>query len=510
MKDEDERRITGIYIRVSTEEQAKEGFSTNAQREKLKQYAFARGWDIYGFYIDDGISGKNLKDRPEVLRLLDDVNQGKINNVLVYKIDRLTRSTKNLIELIDLFAVKGCAFNSLMESIDTSTATGRMFIKIVGIFAEFERENLAERVSFGIEQKAREGNYINCGGVYGYDYDKAVGDIVFNKEEAEMVKNIYEMYLKGTSFSRICKWLTERSVPTKRGGRWDPSTIESILSNPLYIGKIRYGLFNQKESFVVDDTRYPHIVDEDTFNRVQAIMQNRQKNTPRYYPSENTYFLSFLICDDCGRRLTTNQHVDPRSKNKKLNINYTCPNHRHGECSCRGFSQNKMEKAFQDYFNGLNNFSQEESAAVETSPAKGDDERASLEKKLVHNSKRMEDIRLLFAQDKLSFEEYREFSGTLSMQAAQLREDLARLTPASSDEEEIDLVAIQDIITNLRMNWVNLLSAEKKEFLMMFVESILVRNPAGTVTIADVKFNSGKEKNSDKPKTKKKRWTGIS
>ena len=495
---------------MSTEEQAKEGFSINAQKEKLKQYVFARGWDIYDFYIDDGISGKNLKDRPEVLRLLEDVKEKKINNVLVYKIDRLTRSTKNLIELIDLFAEKGCAFNSLMESIDTSTATGRMFIKIVGIFAEFERENLAERVSFGIEQKAREGNYINCGGVYGYDYDKAVSDIVFNPDEAEMVRKIYELYLKGTSFSKICNWLTERNFPTKRGGRWDPSTIESILSNPLYVGKIRYGLYNQKESFVVDDTRYPHIVDVETFERVQAILENRRKNTPRYYPGDNTYFLSFLVCDDCGRRLTTNQHVDTRSKNKRLNVNYVCSSRRHGECSCKGFSQNKMDKAFQGYFNGLYNFSEEESAAVEISPSKEDDERASLEKKLAQNNKRMEDIRLLFTQDKLSFEEYREFTGTLSIQAAQLQEDLARLTPVSSDEEEIDLVAIQDIITNLRMNWVNLTNAEKKEFMMMFVESIHVRNEAGLVTITEVKFNNGKAKNQDKPKTKQKRLTGLS
>ena len=506
---EEERLITGIYIRVSTEEQAKEGFSINAQKEKLKQYVFARGWDIYSFYIDDGISGKNLKDRPEVLRLLEDVKEGKINNVLVYKIDRLTRSTKNLIELIDLFAETGCAFNSLMESIDTTTATGRMFIKIVGIFAEFERENLAERVSFGIEQKAREGNYINCGGVYGYDYDKAIGDIAINQDEAEMIGKIYEMYLKGTSFSRICKWLTERSVPTKRGGRWDPSTIESILTNPLYIGKIRYGLANQKESFVVDDTRYPHIVDEDTFNRVQAVLQNRQKYTQRQYPGENTYFLSFLVCDDCGRRLTTNQHVDTRSKNKRLNVNYICSSRKHGECSCRGFSQNKMDKAFQEYFGNLENFPKEESAVIEEKPSNMEGQRASIEKKLAQNSKRLEDIRLLFTQDKLSFEEYREFSGTLSVQAQQLHEELAQLEPVK-EEEEIDLAAIQDIITDLRANWVNLTNAEKKQFLMMFVESIYVRNEEGLVTITDVKYNNGKAKNQDKPKTKIKRLTGIS
>jgi len=509
MKDEDERLITGIYIRVSTEEQAKEGFSINAQKEKLKQYVFARGWDIYSFYIDDGISGKNLQDRPEVLRLLEDVKAGKVNNVLVYKIDRLTRSTKNLIELIDLFAETGCAFNSLMESIDTSTATGRMFIKIVGIFAEFERENLAERVSFGIEQKAREGNYTNCGGVYGYDYDKAVGDIVLNQEEAAYVPKIYDLYLKGTSLSGICKWLTERGISTKRGGRWDPSTIGSILSNPLYVGKIRYGLYNQKESFTVEDTRYPHILDEDTFNRVQAILQNRRKNTPRKYPGENTYFLTFLVCDECGRKLNTNQHVDQRSKNKRLNVNYACPSHRHGECSCRGFSQNKMEKAFQSYFASLGNLPEEESAALKAQPPKEVDQRASLEKKIAQNNKRLEDIRLLFTQDKITFEEYREFSGTLSVQATQLQEDLAQLVPAP-EEDEIDLEATQDIITNLRANWVHLSNAEKKEFLMMFVESIHVRNEDGTVIITDIKFNNGKAKEADKPKGKKKRMTGKS
>ena len=145
----DERIITGIYIRVSTEDQAKDGFSIHAQREKLTKYAEANDWDIHDYYVDDGISGKNLEGRPEVKRMLDDVKNGKINNILIYKLDRLTRSTKDLIYLIELFEKHNCTFNSQTEKIDTSNAVGRMFVKIIGIFAEFERENLAERVSFG-------------------------------------------------------------------------------------------------------------------------------------------------------------------------------------------------------------------------------------------------------------------------------------------------------------------------------------------------------------------------
>ena len=157
---------TAIYCRVSTEEQANDGFSIHAQKDKLTKYAEVNDWNIVDYYIDDGISGKNLTDRSEVLRLINDVRDGKIDNVLVYKLDRITRSVKDLIYLIELFDKYDCTFNSQTEKIDTSNAVGRMFVKIIGIFAEFERENLAERVTLGYEQKTREGNYTNCNGAF--------------------------------------------------------------------------------------------------------------------------------------------------------------------------------------------------------------------------------------------------------------------------------------------------------------------------------------------------------
>ena len=158
---------TAIYCRVSTEEQAREGFSINAQKEALTKYALANDWIITDYYVDDGISGKNLDERPEVTRLIKDVKSGKIKNVLVYKLDRLTRSIRDLIYLIELFKKYQCSFNSKTEKIDTSNAVGKMFVEIIGVFAEFERENLAERVTFGYEQKTREGNYTNTHGVFG-------------------------------------------------------------------------------------------------------------------------------------------------------------------------------------------------------------------------------------------------------------------------------------------------------------------------------------------------------
>ena len=257
---------TGIYCRVSTEEQV-DGFSINAQIDKLTKYAESCDWEVVDYYIDEGISGKNLCDRGEVKRLIDDVCCGKINNVLVYKLDRITRSMKDLIFLIELFDKYNCTFNSQTEKIDTSNAVGRMFIKIIGIFAEFERENLAERVSFGYEQKTREGNYTNCNGVYGYDYVNGYGLIV-NDLEKEVVEKIYKWFLDGESMLGIANKLDLEGVPTKRGGKWRSSTIKSILTNPLYIGKVRYGV-HKSNGFLTCGKNICKIISDEIFYLVQ-------------------------------------------------------------------------------------------------------------------------------------------------------------------------------------------------------------------------------------------------
>ena len=122
---------TAIYVRVSTEEQAQEGFSIRAQEQKLKEFAKIKDWSIFKIYMDEGISGKNLTERPAMQEMIADIERGLVKNVLVFKIDRLTRSTADLVYLIDLFSAHNCAFNSLTESIDTQTASGRMFLKII-------------------------------------------------------------------------------------------------------------------------------------------------------------------------------------------------------------------------------------------------------------------------------------------------------------------------------------------------------------------------------------------
>ena len=344
--------ITGIYIRVSTEEQAKEGFSINAQKEKLISYANINNWKIYDFYIDDGISGKNITDRPSVTRLIEDVKNGKVNNILIYKLDRLTRSVKDLISLIEMFEDYNCSFNSVTEKLDTSNAVGRMFIKIIGIFAEFERENLAERVSFGYEQKTREGNYTNTNGVNGYDYIVGSGQLVVNEIEKDIVNKIFDLYLEGNSMIKIAERLNKEKVPTKRGGNWSQSTINSILTNPLYIGKIRYGVNKriQNKSFNVNGKQKP-IVKKDKFYKVQEIIKNRKCFYSKKYPGEKAYFVTVLRCSKCGEGF--HAKMSKQANKDKTYITYYCNNTQKAKCNCTGISHMKISKEFDNYIKNI-------------------------------------------------------------------------------------------------------------------------------------------------------------
>ena len=491
----DEERIlkTAIYMRVSTDEQAKEGFSINAQQDKLTKYAIARDWEIYDYYVDD-VSGKNIQDRPDMLRLLKDLDEGKINNVLVYKIDRLTRSTKNLIELTELFKNHDCEFNSLMEAIDTSSATGRMFLKIVGIFAEFERENLAERVSFGYEQKAREGNYLNTVGVYGYDYIIG-GELNVNEKEKETVKWIYDEYLQGESMTQICKKLIEKNVPTKRGGQWAQSTVGSILTNPLYIGIVRYGTAKKSRTSFEAQSSYEHILDEETFYSVQEILKKRKRCNNKQYSSDNTYFLGALSCAVCGGRISVHQNYQTRkTKEPVLFIRYYCCNSKNGKCNAKGFSSSKMENAFVNYISNIENIKPDPTCLDSSKKDENVKKLKLIEIEIKKLEKKHETLKNLFISSKLEIDEYRELSGGIKQQLISMKKDRDSLQ--SPEVPPVDYNMIKGIIGNIRENWLHLTNAEKKQFIHRFISTISAYNDNGEVKITDIQFMTRKKKDT--------------
>lgn len=260
----DVKKRAALYTRVSTEDQAKEGFSLDAQLDKLRAYCKARDWTITGEYIDDGYSGRNTK-RPAYKRLLDDIN--KWDMLLVIKMDRIHRNSKNFMLMMEDLKKSEKEFVSMTESLDTSTAMGRFVMDIIQRIAQLESEQIGERVYDGMAQKAR----TNSGTLgfnipYGYNYVNK--KLVINKEEANYVKNIFNMYLTGMSMKRIADSLNEQNIPTKRNKTWRSQTISKILKNPLYCGTFHW-------DDVEHDHVYPSIINENLFNKCQNFINNK-------------------------------------------------------------------------------------------------------------------------------------------------------------------------------------------------------------------------------------------
>lgn len=486
----------GIYVRVSTEEQAKEGFSVRAQIEKLSNYASIMGWKIHKIYADDGISGKNITDRPQINELLKDIASKKVNTVLVFKVDRLTRSTKDLIELIEFFNEHYCNFSSLMESIDTKTASGRMFLKIIGIFAEFERENIIERVKVGFERKVREG-YSLCTYTPSYGYDREVGEKVqrINPDEAKIVQEIFNAYTsENKSMHRIAIELNLRKIPTKLNSIWTGKTIKLILTNPSYIGKVRYCI-NDESRYFEADGKHDGIISTDTYEAAQVKLSKIEKKLRTKRPSENNFFAGTVYCGICGRRLATHgTYGKLRDGTKILWGMYRCINKMYSGCNAKDMSHKKLEEAFLKYIDNIQEFDIiDEIDIVESVKKEKNIELIdAYNEKLAKLEKKEKEIMKLYVSATLNFDEYSKMTKLIKDDIYSIKNELSKLEV--TEEKESDSICKNDIILNIKENWQYLTNQEKLNFLTDFVKKIVACNEVvegkvhGNVVIKEVIF----------------------
>ncbi len=264
-----------IYTRVSTEDQAKDGFSLEAQKERLRSYCSAKGWDVVKEYMDDGYSGRD-ESRPAYQQMFEERDNWDI--LVVLKMDRIHRNSRNFTVMMEKLKSWGKEFTSMQESFDTTTAMGRFVMDIIQRIAQLESEQIGERVKIGMTQKAKEGKgYLGFNIPYGYDYKD--GKLIINQWEANIVKEIFRTYKEEATFSEIVNNLNERNIPTKRNRKWAKSTVLSILKNPVYCGYYHW------EDFLIKENHKP-IIDVTLFNQVQEkrgkTIRNKisRKSTP--------------------------------------------------------------------------------------------------------------------------------------------------------------------------------------------------------------------------------------
>lgn len=281
-----------IYIRVSTLEQSEHGYSVPEQQERLEAYCKAKDWNIAGIYIDGGYSGSNL-DRPQLQKMILDIK--KFNAVIIYKLDRLSRSQKDTLSLIeDVLMKNNVDIISLQENLDTSSPFGRAAIGILSAFAQLERETFKERSKLGRTGRARNGKWIGTSRPpIGYDYDVNKQELIINEYEAEQVRKIFELYLNGTGLQKIAEIMHNTGFKHKYGDWSFWGGIITIIKNTVYIGKVKFG----GNEF---DGAHKPIIDIETFNTAQAMLSQRQ--TGQLY-KRHSPFSHLLECANCGAKM---------------------------------------------------------------------------------------------------------------------------------------------------------------------------------------------------------------
>lgn len=323
------RTVAGLYSRVSTDEQARHGVSLAAQQESMESFCRAQHWHVHDRYVDEGYSGKDL-NRPAMQRLIGDVKARRLDVLLVWKLDRLSRRQFDILHLIEnVLTPHGVGFKSVTESFDTTTPWGKAAMSMMAVFAQLERETIVERTRLGLQKVVESGRWKGGRVTFGYDYTpmRQGGDGVLriNDEQAEVVRLIFALYTdKKIGMDKIASYLNgenefARKYPTPRGGRhWTGSTVRQILMNPVYTGRL-------SSNGELVSSKHDAIIDTQIWEEAQVERQRRRTWRPG-----RVYMLSGLLrCDVCGATLSgSRQWTNWPRRPKRYSHNYVCQNRR--------------------------------------------------------------------------------------------------------------------------------------------------------------------------------------
>lgn len=334
-------KTIAIYVRVSTEEQADEGFSIQAQLQTLRTHAKLHQYIIHDEYVDEGISGKSIENRPELNRLLTDAKKGLFDEVIVWKVNRISRSMTDLLYISNKLESHSVAFKSFSEPFDTGNASGKFLMQMMGAVAELERNTIVDNVKLGMKQRAQQGKW-NGGSALGYKSVETGGNsnrkrketrLVIIENEAAIVRLIFDKYANGQGLRSIANELNHLGYQTKMGGTFSVTTIKGILSNPLYIGKIRFNKqqdWNKKRrkgtnpSPIIVDGEHEAIISQEVWDKVQARYANANKHPARVYYGSFP-FTGVMRCPQCGHGMVAQRATRKRKNGEiKYTLYYQC------------------------------------------------------------------------------------------------------------------------------------------------------------------------------------------
>ena len=486
----EERKVAGIYIRVSTEDQAREGFSLGEQKEKLLQLCKFKEYDVFKIYEDAGISAKDIKNRPAFQEMLADMKKGKINYIVAYKLDRVTRSVRDLEELISVLEKHNTYLVCDRDDVNTSTANGRFFVRMLTVLSQLEIEIVSERTKFGLNGAIKSGHLpgkIPLG--YKKDLNKKT---VIDETTKDIVIRIFNMYLEGKSYQQISNILNKEKVLYPK--KWRDTTIMGMIDNRVYMGDYEQHRSISKQTNG-ETTIFMNVVEPIITRPMWEEAQMQKEKNQRAYTRDRVYlFFQRLKCPECGRIMK----CKGSGGTKKKYMYYNCEH-----CKIY-YREDKVEQCLEEFILDLVEYDM--SVKKYFLPVLADKKETDTEKfdKEIQTLKQQKErIKKAYLSGIVEMEDfsadYKIIEEKINLLEAKKYESLNvnsfSFTPqqlmADRDIERENLIRTNNLDKVLKAEWNKKSKEEKQEFISKFIESMtLLKDENGDFYIDKINFRS--------------------
>ena len=489
---DNESCIAGVYIRVSTEDQAREGFSLGEQKEKLLQLCSYKGYKVFKVYEDAGVSAKDMEHRPAFQEMLADMKKGKINYIVAYKLDRVTRSVRDLEELISQLEKHNCYLVCDRDDVNTSTANGRFFVRMLTVLSQLEIEIVSERTKFGLNGAIKSG-HIPGQRPFGYMKSEDKKMIVDNATKP-YVEKIFDMYLEGKSFQAIANYFNENNIYPKK--KWKDTTIQKIIDNKIYMGDYeQWKRIGKKEN--LQPIVYMNVV-EPIISRAKWEDCQRQKEiNQRTYTRDRIYtFFQRLKCPNCSRIMK----CKGSGGNKRKYMYYTCEH-----CHIN-FNEDYVERLLKDFIYDLLEYDmavkkfflpilEDKSNNLDTT---------TIDKEIKDLEKQRDRIKNAYIKGIVEMEDFKEDYKLIEDKLANLESKKLELVNletfhysphellAERDVEREKMIRLDTLNTLLKSKWNSMEKFEKQEFISKFIDTIEIKkDDKGNYLLEKINFRKG-------------------
>ena len=482
---DNEKKIAGLYIRVSTEDQAREGFSLPEQEKRLRAMCEYKGYEIYKLYKDAGISAKTGNTRPAFEELLQDIRDKKCNTIIVLKLDRLTRSVFDLEGIMNFLEENNAYLDCANEEINTTNSSGKMVARLLTTVSQNEIERTNERTKFGLSGAIKEG-HIPARAPLGYKHiDKKLVPDPLTKD---IVIRIYNLYFEGKSYYNIATIFNEEQVLGKTN--WKDTGILRIISNEVYKGDYVHGKRTNHPTLYKDVVE--PIVSKEMWDNCQVQKKKNQKN---YMRTQTYIFLQKLKCPKCGRILAGG--ASHKIKSDKWYFYYRC-----GNCKSN-IHEDKIEDKIKvlladilEYDNVVNEF------FLPVLKSKIDNPKEQLEKELKSLNNKRDRIRKAYIDELFTEEEFKQESKLIENQIEMVNSKLLENSQAGQlnfTTEDILLKRDMDFINKIKLpisyyafndNWDLLDRDTRADIVMRYIDDIELELKGNKYEVKQINFRS--------------------